>query len=100
MRKAYLVAEMTITDAATYERYRQQVMQTLEIGGGRFLVRGGKRMQMEGTDDQHHDDMRTVIIEFPSMEAALAWYESPAYAPLIKLRRSASDSRLFFVEGT
>ncbi len=57
-------------------------------------------MQMEGADLQHHDDLRTVIVEFESMEAALAWYKSPAYTPLIELRRSATDSRLFFVEGT
>ena len=100
MRKAYLIAELTINDGDAYERYRQHVVLTLEAVGARFLVRGGKRMQMEGTDAQHHDDLRTVIVEFPSMEVALAWYESPAYAPLIELRRSATASRLFFVEGT
>ncbi len=100
MRKAYLIAELTINDAEAYERYRQQVVLTLEAVGARFLVRGGKRMQMEGADLQHHDDLRTVIVEFESMEAALAWYKSPAYTPLIELRRSATDSRLFFVEGT
>lgn len=100
MRKAYLVVELTINDIDAYERYRQQVIATLETADARFLVRGGKRMQMEGADEQHHDDLRTVIVEFPSMEQALAWYESPAYTPLIELRRSATDSRLFFVEGT
>jgi uncharacterized protein (DUF1330 family) len=100
MPKAYLVAEMTITDTEKYERYRKGVLATLESAGGRFLVRGGRRVQMEGTDDAHHDQVRTVVVEFPSMEAALAWYESPAYTPLKELRMSASDGRLFFVEGS
>jgi len=99
MRKAYLIVELTINDIDAYDRYRQQVIATLEAADARFLVRGGKRIQLEGADDQHHDDLRTVIVEFPSMEVALAWYESPAYTPLIELRRSAADSRLFFVEG-
>ncbi len=99
MRKAYLVAELTINDAEAYERYRQQVVLTLEAVGARFVVRGGRRVQKEGTDDAHHDQLRTIIVEFPSMDVALAWYESPDYTPLIELRRSATDSRLFFVEG-
>ena len=99
MPKAYLVAELTITDPDIYERYRQQVVLTLEAVGARFIVRGGARRQMEGVDDAHHDKLRTVIVEFPSMDVALAWYASPAYTPLIALRRSATDSRLYFVEG-
>ena len=99
MPKAYLVAELTIHDAEAYERYRQQVVLTLEAVGARFIVRGGRRLQKEGRDDAHHDQLRTIVVEFPSMEVALAWYESPAYTPLIELRRSATDSRLFLVEG-
>lgn len=99
MPKAYLVAELTIHDAEAYERYRQQVVLTLEAVGARFIVRGGKRLQMEGVDHAHHDQLRTIIVEFPSMEVAQAWYESPGYMPLIELRRSATDSRLFLVEG-
>jgi len=100
MRKAYLIAELTVHDMEAYERYRQQVVATLQAADARFLVRGGKRMQMEGADEAHHDNLRTVIVEFPSMEAALAWYESPAYITLIKLRQSAANGRVFFVEGT
>lgn len=99
MPKAYLIAEMTITDVAAYEKYRSQVAASLENTGAFFLVRGGKRLQMEGEDATHHNQLRTVMLEFPSMDAALAWYESPAYVPLRELRKSASDGRLFFVEG-
>ena len=43
---------------------------------------------------------RLVIIEFPDMAAAHAWHESEAYAPLIALRQSASDTDMVVVEGT
>lgn len=100
MAKAYLVAEMIVTDWDKYERYRERVVSTLEAADARFLVRGGRRVQMEGSDHTHHDQLRTVVVEFPSMQAALAWYESAAYEPLKELRMSASDGRLFFVEGS
>ena len=43
--------------------------------------------------------MRVVIIEFPDLEAAKGWYESDDYAPLRELRRSASKTDIFVVEG-
>ena len=50
----------------------------------------------------HHGDYtppRTVIIEFPDMDAAKGWYESDDYAPLRELRRSASNTDIWLVEG-
>jgi uncharacterized protein (DUF1330 family) len=63
--------------------------------GGRHIVRGGAVEVVEGT--LNFD--RLVVLEFPSMEAARAWYHSPEYAPLLALRTSASVSNLAFVEG-
>ena len=42
---------------------------------------------------------RIVIIEFPSMQQARAWYDSPAYQAIVGIRRNASEGRLFLVEG-
>ena len=42
---------------------------------------------------------RMVAVEFPSLEQALKWYDSPEYAPLIKLRQKASRGKLIIVEG-
>jgi uncharacterized protein (DUF1330 family) len=67
--------------------------------GGQFLVRGGTRIQCEGVDDAHHDQMRTVILEFPSLSQAREWYDSPAYKEAKALRQAASKGRLFIVEG-
>jgi len=99
MSKAYVVAEITVTDPVAYEEYRKLVLPTVLAFGGQFLVRGGTRVQCEGQDDGHHDQMRTVILEFPSLSQARAWYDSPAYSEAKALRQAASQGRLFIVEG-
>lgn len=99
MAKAYVVTEITVTDPQAYEDYRKLVLQTVLAFDGQFLVRGGTRIQCEGVDDAHHDQMRTVILEFPSLSQARAWYESPAYKDAKALRQAASQARLFIIEG-
>ena len=99
MAKAYVVAEITVTDPLAYEAYRKQVLPTILAFDGQFLVRGGTRVQCEGEDEAHHDQMRTVILEFPSLAKAREWYDSPAYREAKALRQTASQGRLFIVEG-
>jgi uncharacterized protein (DUF1330 family) len=99
MAKAYVVAEITVTDPQAYEEYRKLVLPTVLAFDGQFLVRGGARIQCEGVDDAHHDQMRTVILGFPSLSQARAWYDSPAYKEAKALRQAASQGRLFIVEG-
>lgn len=99
MPKAYVVAELVVTDPAIYEEYRKKVLPNVESFDGQFLVRGGQRIQCEGIDDAHHNETRTVIVEFPSLQRAREWYDSSSYAELKLLRQSASQARLFIVEG-
>jgi len=91
----YLIANVDVTDAAAYDRYRAQVPATVAQYGGRFLVRGGSVEALEGA----YDPKRVVVLEFPSEERAHAWWNSPEYAPLMALRRSASRGNLYFVAG-
>ena len=63
--------------------------------GGRFLARGGQIENLEGD----WSPRRVVIIEFPSLERARAWSDSPEYASAKLLRQKASTSRLIVVEG-
>ena len=91
----YLIANIEVTDAAGYDRYRAQVPATVEKYGGRFLVRGGKVEALEGD----YDPRRVVLLEFPSEERAKAWWSSPEYAPLRALRKGASKGNLYFVTG-
>ncbi len=93
--KAYLVANIHIHNDAIYAEYRKQLPALVERHGGRFVVRGGDVSQKEGD----HPFKRVVVIEFPEMAAAEAFYNSPEYAPLIRLRQSASTGDLALVQG-
>lgn len=92
---AYIIADVRVNDPVTYEQYRRQVSATLEPYGGRFLVRGGAAQTLEGGWEAR----RVVILEFESVERARAWYDSPEYVPLRRLRQSASEGRFILVEG-
>lgn len=99
MSKAYVIAELTITDPSLYEEYRKQVLPNVQSFDGQFLVRGGTRIQCEGMDDAHNEHIRTVIVEFPSLQRAREWYASAAYSELKSIRLAATQGRLFIVEG-
>ena len=92
---AYLIADVTVMNPDTYAEYRKQVLPTITKYGGRFLVRGGAHETLEGD----WRPGRVVVIEFPDMAAAKAWYRSKEYGLLVKLRQSASAGRLILVEG-
>ena len=95
MPAGYVIAQITVTDPETYARYIAQVLPTIEAYGGAFLVRGGRSESHEGTPPGD----RNVIIQFPSYDAAQAWYNSAEYAPAKALRQSASTSVQTIVEG-
>jgi uncharacterized protein (DUF1330 family) len=92
---AYVIADVTIEDPERYPDYVRQVPATLEPYGGRFIVRGGALETAEGG----WQPQRLVVIEFPSLEQAKAWYESPEYRPARQLRWDTSKARIVFVEG-
>lgn len=92
---AYLIAEIEITDPAGYAEYTKLVPATVEKFGGKFLVRGGKAHPLEGD----WPERRRVMIEFPSIEKAKAWYASPEYEKPLAMRKAASNGRLIFLEG-
>jgi uncharacterized protein (DUF1330 family) len=92
---AYFIADVHVTDHEAYDDYKRQVGPQIAKFGGRFLVRGGNPVVLEGS---WRPD-RVVVIEFPNKEAITAWYNSPEYAPLIVLRQSAATNHLIAVEG-
>lgn len=92
---AYLIADVTVTDQALYDTYRQQVGATVAAHGGRFIVRGGAAQLLQGTSTPG----RSVVVEFPDMAQLQAWYRSAEYQPLIALRQRASTGTLIAVEG-
>ena len=92
---AYLIGNITVTDPERFPAYRERVPAVIAQYGGRYLVRAGTVHPLEG--DLGFD--RPVVVEFPSMQAARRFYDSPEYAPLLKLRTETTRSRVAFVEG-
>lgn len=93
---AYAMFQIRITDPDTYKQYVAQVAPTIAQYAGRFLVRGGAYEVVEGD----WPEWRHVVLEFPSVQQARAWYDSPEYTPLKQLRQSASEGRGIIIEGS
>ena len=95
--KAYVVPEVDITgDAAVFQRdYAAHAQSTIEPFGGRYLVRGGRNVGVEGAPPKP----RIVISEFDSFEQAQAWRNSPAYVKIAAVREREAKSRQYIVEG-
>lgn len=92
---AYVVVEVEVHDPDAYAEYRGLSGASVEQYGGRFIVRGGAVEAVEGG----WQPQRFVIIEFPSLDAARAWYNSPEYAKALPIRHRNATSRMLFVEG-
>jgi uncharacterized protein (DUF1330 family) len=94
---AYLIADITITDPEDYQEYTRQVGATIERFGGRYIVKGATS-QPEAIEGDWKPT-RITVLEFPSMEQAMAWYDYPEYVAIRGIRQRASDSHLIFVHG-
>lgn len=92
---AYVVVEVTVKDAETYEKYKQLAPPAIGLYGGRYLARGGRTQVLEGT----WDTPRFVILEFPSYERAQEWWNSPEYAPAKALRQACTQTDMLLVDG-
>ena len=92
---AYVLAEVRITNPEGYKAYTAHVPATLAKYGGKFLVRGGDAHVLEGEWPQ----VRRVLIEFPSVDAARRWWDSPEYEKPKAMRRANSEGRLLLLEG-
>ena len=92
---AYVIVDIDVHDEPGLAEYRKLVPATVEKYGGRFAVRGGKFETREGS----WQPKRLVLLEFPSMDAARRWYDSPEYRPVRKIRQENSRGRMAFFEG-
>jgi uncharacterized protein (DUF1330 family) len=92
---AYVFAEVEILNPEGYKEYSKVVPGTIAQYGGKFLHRGGNVQLLEGEWPQR----RRVLIEFPSTEAARAWFDSPEYEKPKAMRRANSNGRLILLEG-
>jgi uncharacterized protein (DUF1330 family) len=91
----YVIAEVDVNDAATFQKYAEKVPGTLAPYNAHYLVRGGKIEAVEGDAPKG----RFVVIAFDSVEKARAWENSPAYEAIKPIRHSSAKSRVFIAEG-
>ena len=92
---AYVIVQVEVNDPVRYEDYKKMVPPSIAKFGGRFLVRGGKTHTLEGS----WAPKRFVIVEFPSVEEAKAWWASPEYAEAKALRQATAESMMIVAEG-
>jgi uncharacterized protein (DUF1330 family) len=92
---AYVVTQIEVHDPQRYETYKQMSPGSIAAFGGRFIVRGAPTQTLEGD----WSPKRFVIVEFPTLEQAKAWWNSPEYAAAKKLRQETSHTEMIVVEG-
>ncbi|GIL02425.1 MAG: hypothetical protein BroJett030_23240 [Alphaproteobacteria bacterium] len=95
MAKAYWIAHVDVRDPETYKRYVEGARPAFERFGARFLARGGPFLALEGQDL----GKRHVVIEFDSVEAARACYDSPEYQAARQHRLPVATAVMLIVEG-
>jgi uncharacterized protein (DUF1330 family) len=93
--KAYVIAEITVTDPDAYKAYVAKASVAAAKYGGVYLARGGQTVPAEGSPPA----ARVVIMEFPSLGAARTFQFSPEEQEALTLRRRAATGRQFIVEG-
>jgi uncharacterized protein (DUF1330 family) len=94
MLPGYAIAEVDVTDAATFQKYAEKAPGTIAQYGGHYIIRGGKFDSIEGDAPK-----RFVVIQFDSVEKAKAWEDSPEYSAIKPIRHSSAKSRVFIIEG-
>ncbi len=92
----YAIGRLEMRDPSWQQEYGLKTAALVEKHSGKYLVRGGAMEQLEGTGQL---PSVLVVLEFPSMAHARAWYHDPEYAPLITLRQTGSDLDFILVEG-
>jgi acetamidase/formamidase/uncharacterized protein (DUF1330 family) len=94
-KKAYLLVQVDVTDQKAYQEYAKFSPGIIAKFGGKYLARAGRTVTLEGAPAKS----RVVVIEFPSMEQARAFYDSPEYVAARKLREGAGTAQFVVVEG-
>ncbi len=93
---AYVIVDIEVTNPTGYEDYKNLAAPAVAQYGGKYIARGGKTETLEGD----WNPQRLVILEFPNMERAKEWLNSPEYRPARELRHKYAKSKMIVVQGT
>jgi uncharacterized protein (DUF1330 family) len=92
---AYLISDVIPRDADAFQTYRTRAAASIAQYGGRYLARGSGVDTLEG----NWKPRTIIIVEFPDVEAARGWYNSPEYAEALAVRNEALERNLILVDG-
>jgi uncharacterized protein (DUF1330 family) len=92
---AYIVAEVTITNEEQMKAYREWSTRAMQEFQAEVLVRGGTVVPLE----ENWTPQRVVILRFPDLATAQAYYHSETYTKAREVRQGAGTIRMFAVEG-
>ena len=92
---AYLLYRGTVTNPDVYKEYMKLTPDIIAKFGGKFLARGGKTITLEGNEETR----RVIVVEFPSFEQAVAFYNSPEYQAAVNIRKDAAITEMIIVDG-
>ena len=92
---AYMIARINVTDWDRYNEYIKVTPGIIAKYEGRFIVRGGEMVTLEGPEEK----WRIVVVEFPDLQKAKDFYNSADYADAKKIREGAALAQFVAVEG-
>jgi len=94
MPNAFWIAHVEVTDPEAYGRYAALATDAIAKHGGEFLARATRYVTLEGADRKRH-----VVARFPSLEVAVACYNSAEYQAALEHARGAAERDLIVVEA-
>jgi uncharacterized protein (DUF1330 family) len=92
---AYVIVEISVKNPKEYEEYKKFSQASLAAFNGKFIVRGGRTVTLEG-DWQPE---RIVVLEFPDADRAKEWWNSDIYAKAKAIRQRTASTKMILAEG-
>jgi uncharacterized protein (DUF1330 family) len=90
-----MIARINVTDPEQYKKYMAATPAIIEKFGGKFVVRGGDKVTLEGPEETR----RVAVVEFPALDNIRQFYASPDYKAAMKLREGAAELEILGLEG-
>ncbi|MBL4647103.1 MAG: hypothetical protein COA52_11265 [Hyphomicrobiales bacterium] len=94
--KAYVIGRMNIRSKEWMDKYYATVPSLIESHCGRLIVRGGNPEQLEGSEALPD---AAVLLEFPSRDHAMSFWNSEEFQPFVQLRQSGSSLQAMVVDA-
>lgn len=92
---AYLIVRAIVTDMQQYQEYMKLTPAIVAKYGGKFIIRGGDKVVLEGPESSE----RIVMLKFDSVDTVRRMYNSDEYQAAIKVRDGAAEASFIVMEG-